>query len=50
MLKKVLKVQRNLYELPGVSNPNVSLGALPKAGEKKRISEYIFDTITAHYH
>ena len=37
-------------QLPGCSNPNVSLGALPKAGEKKRISEYIFYTITAHYH
>ena len=39
-----------ICQLPGCSNTNVSLGALPKAGEKKRISEYIFYTITAHYH
>ena len=39
-----------ICQLQGCPNPNVSLGALPKPGEKKRISEYILYTITANYH
>ena len=39
-----------ICQLPGCPNPNVSLGPLPKPGEKKRISEYILYTIIAHYH
>ena len=37
-------------QLQGCPKPNVSLGALPKPGEKKRISEYILYISAALYH
>ena len=39
-----------ICQLPGCPNPNASLGAFPKPGEKKRTSEYILYTIAAHCH
>ena len=39
-----------ICQLQGCPKPNVSLGALPKPGQKKRISEYILYITAAHYH
>ena len=39
-----------ICQIEGCPNPNVSLGSLPKPGQKKRISEYILYTTAAHYH
>ena len=38
-----------ICQLQGCPKPNGSLGALPKPGQKKRISEYILYITAAHY-
>ena len=39
-----------ICQIQGCPKPNVSLGSVPKPGQKKRISEYIFYTTAALYH
>ena len=39
-----------ICQIEGCPKPNVSLGSVPKPGQKKRISEYIFYTTAALYH
>ena len=39
-----------ICQLQGCPKPNVLLGALPKPGQKKRISEYLLYITDAHYH
>ena len=39
-----------ICQIQGCPKPNVSLGSVPKPGQKKRISEYILYTTAALYH